>query len=252
MITNDLIQKIKNYLGNWRTNHCIRLLESDRLSIYSAVSQVSADLKTSDYVFSVEYYHISESDLSECILVIYGNNMWEVKVEDEICYDPIGISTCFEYTFSDNLDIENSEQWMLALISQDPDWCGTEALQEFRAKQFIDWKESIDNPVNVQSLRNQVRLATKYGINVNVSHDTIFPSPEKEKDNWMEQDENGQTMIIPRQVKGLRIWNVKQRCYDAVDPHLEGAPTADEAPKYWEEMLEKLRTEHGTENVDEW
>ena len=65
------------------------------------------------------------------------------------------------------------------------------------------------------------------------------------------QDEHGKDVVIPRPVKGLRVWDVKERGYKVVEAHLDGAPTADEAPKYWEGMLNKFKMERGEDYIND-
>merc|ERR1719195_472351 len=123
-------------------------------------------------------------------------------------------SQCFEYTFPNKPD-----EWLMAPFGD------MGILQKFRNKQFINWKERIENPVHLEWLRNKVRITAKYGLNINVSDFRLFQSPWEERKEWIDQDENGQMMVVPRGVMKIRKWNVKKRCYENVDPHLKGAPT---------------------------
>ena len=77
-----------------------------------------------------------------------------------------------------------------------------------------------------------------------------FPSPDNEKKDWMVKDDHGKDVVIPRPVQGLRVWNVKERGYESVQSHLDGAPQAEDAQKYWETMLDSFRAQRGADYIN--
>jgi len=105
----------------------------------------------------------------------------------------------------------------------------------------------IEKPDCKASFRRLLRMGL---INRMFDH-VAFPSPDNEKGDWEVKDDNGRTVIIPRPIHGLRIWNVNKRVYDVVSPLLPGSPSDGEKDKYWNEMLAKFREQYGDEEIAE-
>jgi len=105
----------------------------------------------------------------------------------------------------------------------------------------------IEKPDCKASFRRLLRIGV---INRMFDH-VAFPSPDHEKADWEVKDEKGKTVIIPRTIQGLRIWNVAKRAYDPVSPLLPGAPNDNDKEEYWKEMMVKFREQYGDEEIDE-
>ena len=268
VVTDELVHHfIRHYFRKNFNIHSIRYLEWDRKRIYSApsVCRECPHMEGVEHVLSVEYdngtdttIHGEPFTLTEMIFTVNDGEVWGIDSLEDSTWETITTLTdCVQYTFCEDPDINNSEQWMLALLDK-------RYTDSMRYYQFKRWKQRIENPRSIMSLKRDVIFTAKYGIYTNLNDndwciyidpaigERIFASPEEEKKDWMEQNEDGEMVFIPRQVKAMRIWNVKERCYEAIDPHLDGAPTAEEAPKYWEQMLDELRAKHGSDVVDGW
>ncbi len=63
-------------------------------------------------------------------------------------------------------------------------------------------------------------------------------------------NDKGKTVYLPRPVSDLRVWNGEKKAYDAMDPHLDGAPSEKDADKFWKDWLEELRMTRGSEFID--
>jgi len=215
----------------------IRYLEDDRKAIYGVLSE---EIQGADHVLAVECVldtedeDAKEEDEGKCekVITISGDEVEEVELEDKITMEDMNPSELVEYTFSD--------QWMLAPMSL-PSMVG------YRGMKFKHWKGMIEQPVCEAAFKRLLNI----GLITNMFDNVAFPSPEEEKKDWIVQDEHGKDHQIPRPVKALRVWNVKERCYKEVSAHLDGAPTADEAPKYWEDMLHKFKMQRGEDYINE-
>merc|ERR1719150_1053607 len=211
----------------------IRYLEDDRKARYAALCE---EIESAEHVLSVECVLDSgdedakEDDEGKCekVITISGDEVEEVELEDKITMEDLAPSELIEYTFS--------EQWMLAPMS-------LMSLEMYRKMKFANWKQMIEHPVCEAAFKRLLNI----GLITDMFDHVAFPSPEEEEADWIVQDDHGKDVTIPRPVKALRIWDVKTRGYKQVSAHLEGAPTADEAPKYWEDMLHKFRMQRGEE-----
>ena len=217
----------------------IRYLEDDRQARYAALCE-DVDMGSADHVLSVECVKAEEADDAkiedkekfEKIIAITGDDVDVVEMEDKITMEDLCPSELIEYTFAD--------QWMLAPMS-------LASLEGYRKMKFANWKHMIENPVCEAAFKRLLNI----GLITNMFDHVAFPSPEDEKKDWIVQDEHGKDVAIPRPVKALRVWNVKERCFKDVKAHLDGAPSADEAAKYWEGMLAKFRNERGEDYIND-
>merc|ERR1712157_114756 len=100
-----------------------------------------------------------------------------------------------------------------------------------------NWKNMIENPTCEAAFKRLLGI----GLITDMFDHVAFPSPDDEKNDWIVQDEHGKDVVIPRPVKALRVWDPKKRNYNKVEAHLDGAPKADEAEAYWNEMLKKFK-----------
>lgn len=210
----------------------IRYLEEDRKVIYTMLSE---KLLSADHVLAVECIRETDEENEnvklEKIITISGDKIEVVTLEDKMIMEEMSPSELVEYTFGN--------QWMLAPMSL----CSFEAYRKMR---FGSWKKRIENPMDESSFKRSIKI----GLIINIHDHVAFPSPEEERSDWIEYNERGHEIVIPRPVKALRVWNVKERCYNAVDAHLDGAPTEDEAHEYWQEMLNGFRKERGAEFIN--
>jgi len=235
---------------DWNDNELkvtsIRFLEEHRLKIYGAKSE---SIRTAQYVLSVECIPDDDEDsdcdddddddedqeLTETIVVINDEGKGIViQMEDKIMMDDVSPSALVEYTF----DTERGE-WMLAPM-------GLMSLEGYRRSKFQNWKHMIEHPVCEAAFKRLLNI----GLITNMFDHVAFPSPEHEEKEWIVKDEHDRDVVIPRPVKALRIWNVKNRGYDTVRAHLDGAPKEEEAEAYWEEMVRKFKEERGEEYID--
>jgi len=212
----------------------IRILEADRKEIYGALSE---EISSADLVLAVECVkeegdEKEEEVRIEKVITVTGDDLEVVELEDKITMEDLSPSELIEYTFS--------EHWMLAPMS-------LPSLEGYRKMKFANWKHMIEHPVCEAAFKRLLNI----GLITNMFDHVAFPSPEEEQKDWVVQDEHGKDVVIPRPVKALRVWSVKDRCYSAVAAHLDGAPAADEAPKYWNDMLSKFKNERGEDYIND-
>jgi len=218
----------------------VRFLEAARLALYKPLCDALAG---ADTVLSVEcepaegQEEIKEEDkvLFEKIVALKNNNT-EVEIaemEEKVTMEDLSPSELVEYAFS------AEGPFMLAPMS-------LPSLAAYKKMKFADWKQKIEHPDCEAMFRRLLQM----GLITNMFDHMSFASPESEKDEWIVQDEHGRNVIIPRPVAALRVWDVKSRAYAAVDPHLDGAPTAEEAPKFWNDMIAKFKAEQGEDYIN--
>eukprot|EP00484_Ammonia_sp_Unknown_P019196 CAMPEP_0197034318 /NCGR_PEP_ID=MMETSP1384-20130603/12470_1 /TAXON_ID=29189 /ORGANISM="Ammonia sp." /LENGTH=258 /DNA_ID=CAMNT_0042464233 /DNA_START=56 /DNA_END=832 /DNA_ORIENTATION=+ len=223
---------------NKLTVTAVRYLEEERVKIYGALSD---SIQTGEHVLAVECVKKDEADdakiedkeVSEKIIVIANNEVDIVELEDKITMEDLSPSKLIEYTFYEN------GPWFLAPMS-------LLSLEGYRKTKFSAWKQMIEHPTCEAAFKRLLGI----GLITNMYDHVAFPSPEEEKKDWIVQDDHGKDVVIPRPVKALRCWDVKNRCYKPVQAHLDGAPQPDEADKYWKDMVAKFKEERGDEYID--
>lgn len=160
-------------------------------------------------------------------------NMEDLKLECQVSLEEYSPSQLIEYTFNEN------GPWYLSPMS-------LPSLEQYRKTKFENWKHMIEHPDCEAAFKRLLNIGL-----INRMFDFhAFPSPDNEKHLYEVKDENGKTVMIPRPVKALRIWNPAKKKYDDVDCHLEGAPKDNEVQQYWENMLNQFRLERGNEYID--
>mmetsp|Transcript_50009 Transcript_50009/g.44818 ORF Transcript_50009/g.44818 Transcript_50009/m.44818 type:complete len:266 (-) Transcript_50009:103-900(-) len=247
----EVPQNIKDLMSNYSFTDIddnplkvssIRYLEEDRKKIYGGNKNFESIL-TADHVLSVECVPKDEADdiknedkeISEKIMIITGDDIEELEIEDMITMEDMDLSQAIEFTFYEN------GPWFLGGIGQD-------SLAHYRGSKFPIWKKQLLNPVCEASFKRLLCI----GLVTNIFDRYCFPMPEEEKKDYTVVDDHGNNVELPRPVKALRIWNVKKRAYDVVSARLEGddAPKVGQEGKYWENMLEEFRQTRGIEYID--
>ena len=213
----------------------VRYLEEERVKMYGVLCP---SVSSGEHVLAVECVKKEEEEKEETIkvekiIVIDGGEVDMVELEDKITMEDLPPSSLIEYTFYDN------GPWFLAPMS-------LLSLEGYRKTKFANWKNMIENPTCEAAFKRLLNI----GLITNMFDHVAFPSPENEKKDWIVQDEHGKDVVIPRPVKGLRVWNVNNRKYKQVQAHLDGAPQSEEAQKYWNEMLDKFREQRGKDYID--
>eukprot|EP00483_Globobulimina_turgida_P010234 UN10253 len=170
----------------------------------------------------------------EKILVFKENNVEVIELEDKIVMDDVSISQCVEYTFYEN------GPWFIGEIT-------LPSLEYYRQSKFAVWKKQITEPVCEAAFKGLLCI----GLITTIFDRIVFASPEEEKKEYIVKDDHGRDVDIPRPVKALRIWDVKARNYKVVVAHLDGAPDAKDAGKYWENMLNTFRETRGIDYIND-
>ncbi|KAF4677430.1 hypothetical protein FOL47_001642 [Perkinsus chesapeaki] len=154
----------------------------------------------------------------------------------QVMYSEEPCTRFLEYNFKDDLT------WRQSQVTLDP-------VLQFRDKKFAIWKEQLEHPSCEAAFRRLLQL----GLVTNVFDKHMFPTPEHLINEYRVEDENtGKLIDLPHPVNALRLWNASTRSYDAIDPHLAGAPRGEEeAKKVWEDMLNEFREQQGTEYINE-
>ena len=224
----------------------IRYLEEDRVKIYGALEK---SILKGQHVLAVECIpkdteqeeknkndnddNDDNGSLHEKIIVISNNEIDIIELEDKITMEDLSPSKLIEYTFYEN------GEWFLAPMSK-------LSLEGYRKMKFKAWKDMIENPTCEAAFKRLLNI----GLITNMFDNVAFPSPEHEKDDWIVKDDHGKDVTIPRPVKRLRAWNVKKRCYQDIQSHLDGAPKPEDAEKYWNDMLNKFREQRGDDYIN--
>jgi len=116
-------------------------------------------------------------------------NMEDLKLECQVSLEEYSPSQLIEFTFNDN------GPWYLSPMS-------LPSLEEYRKTKFENWKHMIEHPECEAAFKRLLNIGL-----INKMFDNFaFPSPDNEKHLYEVKDENGKTVVIPRPVHGLRIW----------------------------------------------
>lgn len=157
-----------------------------------------------------------------------------VYCECKITYEEVPPTQLVEYRFA------AESEWNLAHVS-------LASLVSFRSGKFAAWEKRLLEPTCAAELRRMYHI----GPVIRVYDHHMFPSIGEDKDKFEVKDEKtGKTVIIPRPVHSLRIWNAQTRQYDDVQAELEGAPSANEVEGYWDGLVSKMRAQWGDEEFD--
>ena len=156
-----------------------------------------------------------------------------VVTEDQVTFDDLLLTGLVEYRFADEM------VWRLSGV-------GVETVATIRENTFAAWKAMLDAP----DCEAQFRRLLQCGIVVNVYDHVLFPTPEYLTDKYSVVDEkNGKTIALPHQVDSLRVWNAPTQSYTTIDPHLAGAPNAEEKDDVWAGILHALKEKHSAEYI---
>lgn len=201
--------------------HILGDVQKDRRSVW--MSRIAEDdLKDNDRVMAVKC--TGGRGVLEHAVRIRNNAAKALMLECKVSFEELPPSALVEYQFKD------SDEWRLSMVCLD-------YLLAFRAGKFKDWEQRLLQPTCLAELRRMVSIGAVF----QVYDHHMFPSPENEKAQFEVKDENsGKTVVLPRPVSALRIWNVDKQAYDEVDPTLEGAPPVAERDAYWKGLLQKL------------
>ena len=210
----------------------IRYLEYYRFNIYK---QNLESLETANHVLAVECINNDNNyhQVLEHIVVINQDKIETILIEDKCIMEDLSPSRLVEYTFY------NNGPWYLSGLSELP-------LLSYKGSKFKNWKMMIENPGGEAAFRRLLKL----GVFTRIFDHVAFPSPEHEKNDWIDHDENGKSVVRPREVYSLRVWSPKQRCYRLIDPHLDGAPNDEDKETYWNHMLNRFKSARGHEYID--
>jgi hypothetical protein len=163
-----------------------------------------------------------------------GDSKEAIYVDCKVTYEEVSPTQLVQYRF------DGSEEWRLSHVSLD-------ALVAFRSGRFAAWEKRLLEPTCAAELRRMYRI----GAVIRVYDHHMFPNYEEEKADFEVIDEkSGKTVIIPRPVRDLRIWNAASREYDPVQAELEGAPSVGDVDHYWGELVAKMRETWGDEEFD--
>jgi len=164
-----------------------------------------------------------------------GVSVIPVLLNCKVSYEEVPPSSLVEDTF-DPLLLDAS--WRLSHVSLP--W-----LVSYRAGKFALWEKRLLEP----TCRAELRRMLSIGPVSSIYDHHMFPSDLEDKEKFEVVDEKtGKTVILPRPVAALRIWNVEGGQYSEVTARLDGAP--DDMDAYWTSMKEKIRNTHGDEEFE--
>ena len=228
----------------------VRLLEKERAEIYTKsnkfqqlqhksnkqnVALISVECEPKNEADDIRIDDIRIDDKFEKIFMVNNvtKEIEELEMEDMIMYDEISPSSAVEYTFYEN------GPWFLSGI-------GLNSLDGYKNGKFKVWEEQIEKPVCEAAFKRLLCI----GLITNIYDKYCFEIPENEKENYIVKDDHGNDVELPRPVKRLRIWDVKTRKYEEINPRLTGAPTQEEEEKYWQDKLNKFRETRGVDYIN--
>jgi len=157
-----------------------------------------------------------------------------VMASCQISYEDITPSECIEYSFAEAPDV-----FALAQLSR-------EALETYRGMKFASWKNMLTNPSCEAAFRRMLQI----GVVTQLFDPNVFPTPEGSKALYEVTDEtSGKLVSLPHPVAKLRIWSAESGCYEAIDPHLTGAPPEAEKAKWWDDLMQEFKLQRGEEYI---
>jgi len=150
-------------------------------------------------------------------------------------------SMLVEYTFDADGGAGEGARWMLAPACQD-------ALAHYRASKFASWRKMLDKPDCLAALKRMLQI----GMITTLFDNQLLATPEEDKGQYEVTDDKGKTVTVPHPVTGLRVWNCATGAYDAISPHLDGAPeTPEDQAKAWSDIVSDLKTKLGEEALND-
>lgn len=179
----------------------------------------------------------SQEGLREFVAVLptRGAALALVMGSCQIMFEDLTPSECIEYAFS-----EDPGRFRLAQVSQD-------ALEAYRGMKFDAWKHILKEPTCEAAFRRMLQI----GPVTRLYDPNVFPTPSNLKSLYQVTDEKtGKLMELPHPVAALRIWDAKDKRYEAIDPQLAGAPSAAHAASWWAEQLRELKELRGEEYIN--
>ncbi len=83
----------------------------------------------------------------------------------------------------------------------------------------------------------------------NLYDSTTFPfySKDVEENARYSVEFHGKTIRVPRPLHALRIWDATDSSYKPFSCVMDGAPSPEDMPAFWQDFLNQLRTELGTQ-----
>ena len=217
----------------------ISFLSDARLQIYESKYK---NIASADCVLSVTVKD-DDDELFERIVLVNKNDKDEYTLTDKLCDCMIG-ALCEVDQFSPSGFIEycfgGNEQFYLAPVC-------VNCLDYYKSQKFEIWKKMLMKPDCEATFRRLLQI----GLITKVFDFNLFPIPESElADYQIVNEKTGKTMNIPRPCKSLRVWNVEKKEYEKIDATLKGAPKDEDKEKYWQDLVGKLKKEHGPEYID--
>mmetsp|Transcript_15095 Transcript_15095/g.32527 ORF Transcript_15095/g.32527 Transcript_15095/m.32527 type:complete len:247 (-) Transcript_15095:233-973(-) len=189
-------------------------------NIYSVTA--SKDGETKDFIVRVKS-GVPASDAE----VIMGSC--------QIMFEDLSPCDCVEYSFQ-----EAPDTWRMSQLGQD-------ALETYRGMKFDNWKQMLVGPTCEAQFRRMLQI----GMISQFYDPQLFPTPDDMKSRYQVTDEKtGKLIQLPHPVSGLRVWNAATQSYKDIDTQLTGAPTPQEAGKWWADFVEELKGKHGAEYID--
>lgn len=152
----------------------------------------------------------------------------------QITYEDLSPSECIEYSFA-----EAPGEWAMAQLSLG-------ALETYRGMKFEAWKSMLLNPTCEAQFRRMLHI----GMVAHLYDPHVFPTPESLKPKYQVTDERtGKLIELPHPVNELRVWDVENQAYKAIDTQLTGAPSEAEKDAWWADFVKQLDSVHGHEYI---
>eukprot|EP01063_Lacrimia_lanifica_P001008 TRINITY_DN1047_c0_g3_i1.p1 TRINITY_DN1047_c0_g3~~TRINITY_DN1047_c0_g3_i1.p1 ORF type:complete len:235 (+),score=117.45 TRINITY_DN1047_c0_g3_i1:52-756(+) len=207
-------------------------IDPARVAIYAAKVPQLQSGAVKGVVVENEY-----GDIIQHVVHQVGDAAPQPIVIEEACkimLEDLSPTQCVEYKFAE------SDQWHLG-------WMGREGCDGYRSAKFKHWREMIDKPDCEAAFRGLLRT----GLVTRLYDSQAMPNAPEDAEKWrVTNEETGKTYELPHPVDKMRIWDAAEEKYVELSAHLDGAPSDEDAPAYWQALLEEQVEKHGQETID--
>jgi len=213
------------------------LVSADRLSVWSArLEAEGVPLGEGEVVAAVRCKGSDDEMLEHAIRISNGSSPSALLLECRVSYEEVPPSSLVEFSFHAN---DENDSWRLSNVSLP--W-----LVAYRKGKFADWEKRMLSP----SCKAEFRRMYEVGPVFTIYDHHMFPSDAQDVNKFQVVDEaTGKTVVIPRPVKRLRIWNTERQEYEEVKATLDGAP--EDREKYWIDLKQKLKDAFGDDEFQD-
>uniref|UniRef100_A0A7S2IC20 Uncharacterized protein n=1 Tax=Helicotheca tamesis TaxID=374047 RepID=A0A7S2IC20_9STRA len=218
-----------------RSREVLGVVSEERLSVWSGrLEAEGVPLEEGCVVAAVRCEGSDGSMVEHAVRVPKAGGASALLLECKVSYEEVPPSCLVEYSFS-----PSGPSWRLSNVSLP--W-----LVAYRKGKFKDWEARMLAP----SCKAEFRRMYEVGPVFTIYDHHMFPSDPSDAHKFQVTDDaTGKTVVIPRPVKRLRIWNTQAQSYDTVRATLDGAP--DDQDAYWLDLKNRIRDAFGEDEFQD-